>query len=111
MTSAFAEVSSIANANITATAVANANATATTLARANTKATAVSIANATATAGVNAHATATAPTIAANPNPYPPRGGTLALLAPVSDNSNGFTELDNSIISALTGIALPVIPP
>src|SRR5260370_10715853 len=111
MTSAFAEVSSIANANITASAVANAHAPATTLARANTKATAVSIANATATAGVNAHATATGSTIAANPNPYPPGGGTLALLDPLSDNSKGFGWSENSTNCAFTGRAYHVIAP
>ena len=100
MTATFTAATSIAQAK-TATAVANAHATATTLARA----------NATATAGINAHATATASTIAANPNPYPPGGGTLALLDPLSDNSRGFGWSENSTNCAFTGGAYHVIAP
>jgi len=111
MTATFAAGTSIARANITATAAANAHATATAIARANATATAVSIANATATAVVNAHATATASTIAANLNPYPPGGGTLALLDPLSDNSKGFGWSENSTNCAFTGRAYHVIAP
>jgi FHA domain len=44
---------------------------------------------ATQTAIVNAQATATASVIAANPNPYPPHTGTLALIDPLKDNTAG----------------------
>src|SRR5579884_1395591 len=42
------------------------------------------------TATVQANATATASVIAANPNPYPPGDGTLALYDPLRDNSKGY---------------------
>lgn len=44
---------------------------------------------ATQTAIVNAQATATASVVAANPNPYPPNTGTLALIDPLKDNTGG----------------------
>ena len=44
---------------------------------------------ATQTAVVNAQATATASVVAANPNPYPPKTGTLALIDPLKDNTGG----------------------
>ena len=110
-TATFVAATVIANANITATAVANAHATATTIARANATATAVSIAHATATAMANAHATATAATIAANPNPYPPGTGTLALLDPLNDNRKGFGWSENSTNCVFTGGAYHVIAP
>ena len=110
-TATFVAATARANANITATAVANAHATATTIARANASATAVSIAHATATAVANAHATATASTIAANPNPYPPGAGTLALLDPLNDNRKGFGWSENSTNCVFTGGAYHVIAP
>ncbi len=110
-TATFVAATAIANANITATAVANAHATATTIARANATATAVSIAHATATAVANAHATATASTIAANPNPYPPGTGTLALLDPLTDNRKGFGWSEKSTNCVFSGGAYHVIAP
>lgn len=47
-------------------------------------------AQAALTATAAANATATASVIAANPNPYPPGSGTLALLDPLSNNSQGY---------------------
>jgi len=110
-TATFTAATAIANANITATTAANAHATATTIARVNATATAASIAHATATAVANAHATATASTIAANPNPYPPGVGTLALLDPLSDNRRGFSWSENSTNCVFTGGAYHVIAP
>jgi hypothetical protein len=110
-TATFVAATAIANANITATAVANAHATATTIARVNATATAASIAHATATALANAHATATTSTIAANPNPYPPGVGKLALLDPLSDNRRGFSWSENSTNCVFTGGAYHVIAP
>src|SRR6266567_2160397 len=100
-TATFTAATAIANANITATAAANAHATATTIARVNATATAASI----------AHATATASTIAANPNPYPPGVGTLALLDPLGDNRRGFSWSENSTNCVFTGGAYHVIAP
>jgi hypothetical protein len=68
-------------AQLTATAQAQASVVA-------QQATATAQAALTATAAANA--TATASVIAANPNPYPPGGGTLALLDPLSNNNQGY---------------------
>jgi hypothetical protein len=43
------------------------------------------------TATANAQATATASVIAANPDPYTPGSGKLALVDPLSDNSKGYS--------------------
>lgn len=53
---------------------------------------------ATQTAIVNAQATATASVIAANPDPYPPNTGKLALIDPLKDNTAGnkWTETSGS---------------
>jgi hypothetical protein len=92
--------SSAAKATATASTQANANATATaivTTAQANIAATAIAAmtataqANATATAQANVNAMATATVIAANPDPYPPGGGTLAFYDPLRDNNSGYS--------------------
>jgi len=95
----------------TATALVNANATATTVANANATATALVNANATATAVANVQATATASAIAANPNPYPPGSGRLALLDPLSDNSHGYNWSANPTNCVFTGGVYHVIAP
>jgi hypothetical protein len=59
---------------------------ATAAAQAHTTATASTALTATA----QAQATATASVIAANPNPYTPGSGKLALIDPLSDNSKGY---------------------
>jgi hypothetical protein len=78
------------SANITATAQANAVATARTSGAATQQANAQATqqAGSIATAQANATATARADT-QANPNPYPPYTGTLALSDPLSDNNQG----------------------
>lgn len=80
-------------AQITATAQAITHATATAQAITHATATAQAITHATATANAyttaTAQASATAAIRSANPNPYPPYGGTLALYDPLSDNSQG----------------------
>src|SRR6266849_4921818 len=58
---------------------------------------------ATATAQAHANATATASVIAANPDPYPPGGGTLALLDPLHDNSQGHNWDTNATNCAFSG--------
>lgn len=66
----------------------------------------------TATAAANA--TATASVIAANPNPYPPGSGTLALLDPLSNNSLGYQwdiANNSSGSCAFTGGAYQVSTP
>lgn len=55
---------------------------------------------ATQTAVVNAQATATASVIAANPNPYPPQTGTLALIDPLKDNSAGYGWAEQTVGSS-----------
>ena len=57
---------------------------------ATTRAQASATAQAGLTATAAANATATASVIAANPNPYPPGGGKLAILDPLSNNSLGY---------------------
>jgi len=95
----------------TATALANAHATAIAVANANATATALSNANATATAVANVQATATASAIAANPDPYPPGSGRLALLDPLSDNSHGYNWSANPTNCVFTGGVYHVIAP
>src|SRR6266852_3872682 len=75
---------------------------ATVTAQANVTATAIAATTATAQA-VNANATATASVIAANPDPYPPGGGTLALLDPLHDNSQGHNWDTNATNCAFSG--------
>lgn len=73
-TSQATPTAAISPAQLTATAQAQASATA----------------QAALTATAAANATATASVIAANPNPYPPGGGKLAILDPLSNNSLGY---------------------
>ncbi len=75
-------------------ATANPNATATTIASNATGTTTARIDAVTATA--RAQATATASVIAANPDPYPPGGGKLALYDPLRDNSQGYGWVEGS---------------
>ena len=109
----FATSTRKADAGLTATAAkvasvqANANATAT--AQAILSATA--IAAMTATAQVNVNATATASVIAANPDPYPPHAGTLALLDPLHDNNSGNNWTTNATNCAFTANAYHVSAP
>ena len=84
--------------------VISTNATATVQAQANIAATAQ--ANATATSIV----APTATFIAANPDPYPPGGGMLALLDPLRDNSQGHTW-DTTANCAFNGGAYHVSAP
>ena len=83
---------SVIHANQVATA--NPSATATTIASNATGTTTARIDAVTATA--RAQATATASVIAANPDPYPPGGGTLALYDPLRDNSQGYRWVEGS---------------
>ncbi|MFL5694563.1 MAG: protein kinase domain-containing protein [Ktedonobacteraceae bacterium] len=69
------------------TANANANATSTAQSR-NATATANAQAQATAHAQATAFAQATARVIAANPDPYPPKTGKIALIDPLNGNSS-----------------------
>ena len=92
-----------------ATATAQSNARATATAQANVGATATAQANAYATA--TALASATAAVRAANPNLYPPYGGTLALYDPLSDNSQGSSWDDGTTNCAFTRGAYHVIEP
>ncbi len=65
------------------------------------------------TATVGANATATASVIAANPDPYPPTSGKLALYDPLSDNTKGYswdTGTSASGTCAFTGQAYHVSP-
>src|SRR5579864_7199278 len=89
-----------------ATAQSNANATATVQG----SIAATAIAAMTATAQVNVNAMATASAIAANPDPYPPGGGMLALLDPLRDNSQGHTW-DTTANCAFNGGAYHVSTP
>jgi len=95
-----------ASAARAATAQSNTNATAT----AQGSIAATAIAAMTATAQVNANAMATATAIAANPDPYPPGGGMLALLDPLRDNSQG-NNWDTTANCAFTGGAYHVSAP
>jgi serine/threonine protein kinase len=107
--------SSTSQAYTTATVQTNARATATTQANAHATATTQANAYATATAQANAYATATAQASAtaavraANPNLYPPYGGTLVLYDPLSDNSQGNSWDDGTTNCAFTKGAYHVI--
>src|SRR2546426_3030604 len=102
----FATATAKTRAKITATAAKAAtvqsNANATTTAQANIAAT---------TQAVNANTTATASVIAANPDPYPPGGGMLALLDPLHDNSQSHNWATNTTNCAFTGGAYHVSTP
>ncbi len=110
-----------AQANAAATfAAATASAAKAATVRAKTKATATAQANVTATAiaattataqAANANATATASVIAANPDPYPPGAGMLALLDPLHDNSQSHNWATNTTNCAFTGGAYHVSAP
>ncbi len=100
-----------AQAQDQATATAQAQGQATATAQAVASATAQAQDQATATAqAANANATATASVIAANPDPYPPGGGILALLDPLRDNSQGHTW-DTTANCAFNGGAYHVSAP
>ncbi len=91
-----------ATASAAKAATVQAKTKATATAQANVTATAIAATTATAQA-VNANATATASVIAANPDPYPPGGGTLALLDPLHDNSQGHNWDTNATNCAFSG--------
>jgi hypothetical protein len=111
-----AQATATAQANTVATAAAatattHAHATATTIANAHATTTSIANAHATATSVVNVQATATASAIAANPDPYPPGSGRLALFDALSNNSLGYNWSANPTNCVFTGGAYHVIAP